>query len=328
MRCVRFDRPGGPEVLYVGDGAPPLVGRTDVLVEVEAAGISRADVLQRKGHYPPPPGASPILGLGVAGVVVATGAAVSQWQAGDRVCALCNGGGYAERVSVPQGQVLPIPEHWSAVEAATLPENAFTVYDNVFTRARLRPGETLLVHGGSGGIGSTAVMFATAVGAFVVATAGSAEKTRACLAFGARDAIDYRTQDFVGEVLRVTGDRGADVVLDVVGGDYIARDVQALALDGRIACIATQRGRSAEIDLGTLLRKRATILGSSLRPRTAAQKAAIAKRLRRRIWPLLPQRQAIVPAVDSVYPLERASAAHERLESGETIGTIVLRVNR
>ena len=295
-------------------------------IAVEAAGISRADVWQRRGLYPPPAGASPILGLSVAGSIVETGAGVTRWRTGERVCALCNGGGYAERVAVAQGQVLPIPQGWSAVEAATLPENAFTVYDNVFTRAGLRAGETLLVHGGSGGIGSTAIMFATALGSVVVATAGSEAKLRACSGFGARAAIDYRTQDFVAEVLRFTGGRGADVVLDVVGGDYIARDLQCLALDGRVACIATQRGRSAEIDLGVMLHKRATILGSSLRPRTGAQKAAIARRLRERIWPLLPQRRAIVPAVDSSYPLERASEAHARLESGANVGTIVLTV--
>lgn len=326
MRYVEVREPGGPEVLAMAHIAAPQPRSDEVLIAVEAAGISRADVLQRRGLYPPPAGASPILGLGVAGTIVETGAGVTQWRAGDRVCALCNGGGYAERVAVPEGQVLPVPEGWSSVEAATLPENAFTVYDNVVTRARLQPGETLLVHGGSGGIGSTAIMFATALGSIVVATAGSEAKVRACLEIGARYAIDYRAQDFVAEVLRLTEGRGADVVLDVVGGDYIARDVQCLALDGRVACVATQRGRSAEIDLGAVLHKRATILGSSLRARTSAQKAEIARRLRERIWPLLPQRTAIVPLVDSTYSLERAAEAHARLDSGANVGTIVLEV--
>ncbi len=324
MRYVRCERAGDAGVLAIAETTAPRVRRGEVLIAVEAAGVSRADVLQRQGHYPPPPGASPILGLGVAGTIAEAGSGVTRWRTGDRVCALCNGGGYAERVAVPQGQVLPMPDGWSAVEAVTLPENAFTVYDNLFTRARLRPGETLLVHGGSGGIGSTAIMFACALGSIVVATAGSDAKVAACLRLGAHAAINYRMQDFVTEALRITQDRGANVVLDVVGGDYVARDLQCLALDGRIACIATQGGRAAQIDLGTLLRKRATILGSSLRPRTSAQKAAIARHLETHIWPLLPLRTAIVPTVDSTYPLDRAAEAHARLESGETIGTIVL----
>jgi putative PIG3 family NAD(P)H quinone oxidoreductase len=294
------------------------------LVAVEAAGVSRADVLQRRGLYPPPADASPILGLQVSGTIAEVGDGVTQWHAGDRVCGLCNGGGYAEYAVVPQGQLLPIPQGWTAVEAATLPENAFTVYDNVFTRAGLQPGETLLVHGGSGGIGSTAIMFANALGSRVIATAGSDEKCRACLELGAAVAINYRTGDFVAEVLKATGDRGADVVLDVVGGENIARNLACLALDGRIACIATQGGRTAEIDLNLLLRKRATILGSSLRPRTTQQKAEVARRLRERIWPLLPERRAIAPVVDSVYGFDRADDAHARLESGANIGAIVL----
>ncbi len=326
MRYVSLREFGGADVMTIAETAAPQVRRGEVLIAVEAAGISRADVLQRRGLYPPPAGASPILGLGVAGTIAETGTGVTRWRRGERVCALCNGGGYAEGVAVPQGQVLPIPEGWSAVEAATLPENAFTVYDNLFTRARLRAGETLLVHGGSGGIGSTAIMFATALGSSVIATAGSEAKLRACRRLGARDAIDYRSQDFVAEVLRFTQGRGTDVVLDVVGGDYVARNLQCLALDGRIACIATQRSREAQIDLGAMLHKRSTILASSLRARTGAQKAAIARRLREHIWPLLPQRHAIVPVVDSVYPLERASDAHARLESGANVGTIVLTV--
>jgi putative PIG3 family NAD(P)H quinone oxidoreductase len=324
MRYVAFDAPGDPGVLYVGPATKPEPGAREVLVAVEAAGISRADVLQRRGLYPPPADASPILGLQVAGAVAEVGTDVTRWRIGDRVCGLCNGGGYAEYAAVPEGQLLTIPDGWTAVEAATLPENAFTVYDNVFTRARLAPGETLLVHGGSGGIGSTAIMFATALNSHVIATAGSDQKCSACLELGAAIAINYRTDDFVGNVLRATDDRGVDVVLDVVGGENVSRNLACLALDGRIACIATQAGRIAEIDLGLLLRKRATILGSSLRPRTARQKAEIARRLRERIWPLLDERRAIRPVVDSVYSFDRAADAHARLESGANIGTIVL----
>ena len=324
MRYVAYDAPGEPHVLRVAEMAEPEPSSNDVLIAVEAAGVSRADVLQRRGLYPPPEGVSPVLGLEVAGTVHRVGSGVTQWQPGDRVCALCNGGGYAEYVAVPQGQILPIPSAWTAVEAATLPENAFTVYENVFTRARLTPGESILVHGGTSGIGTTAIMFATALGSRAIATAGSDEKCAACVKLGATDAINYHSADFVDEIARITGGSGVNVVLDIVGGDYILRDLRCLALDGRIACIATQRGRVAEIDLGLLLHKRATILGSSLRPRTAAQKAAIAANLRERIWPLLPARSVIVPVVDSVYSFERAADAHARLESSAHIGTIVL----
>jgi NADPH2:quinone reductase len=324
VRYVAFDAPGDPGVLYVAPAAKPEPGAREVLVAVEAAGISRADVLQRRGLYPPPADASPILGLQVAGAVAAVGTDVTRWRIGDRVCGLCNGGGYAEYAVVPEGQLLTIPDGWTAVEAATLPENAFTVYDNVFTRARLAPGETLLVHGGSGGIGSTAIMFATALDSRVIATAGNDRKCSACLEFGAAVAINYRTGDFVASVLRATDDRGVDVVLDAVGGENVSRSLACLALDGRIACIATQGGRTAEVDLGLLLRKRATILGSSMRPRTVRQKAEIARRLHERIWPLLDERRAIRPAVDSVYRFDRAADAHARLESGANIGTIVL----
>jgi putative PIG3 family NAD(P)H quinone oxidoreductase len=324
VKCVAFDRPGEPAVLYAGEAAVPTPGAGEVLVAVEAAGVSRADVLQRRGLYPPPPGASPILGLEVAGTIAGVGPGVTQWREGDRVCALCSGGGYAQYVTVPQGQVLPIPDRWSAVEAASLPENAFTVYDNLFTRTRLTAGESVLVHGGTSGIGTTAIMFATALGARAFATAGGPEKCAACVKLGAIEAIDYRTQDFVEQVARITGGRGVDVVLDIVGGDYIARDLQCLALDGRVACIATQRGRNAGIDLGILLAKRATVIGSSLRSRSDEQKAAIARALRARIWPLLPKRDPIQPVIDSTYPFERAAEAHTRMESSAHIGKIVL----
>lgn len=324
MRYVAFEAFGGPEVLKIAQMEAPQPGPDDVLVAVEAAGVSRADAMQRQGRYPPPPGASPILGLEVAGTIADAGERVERFHVGDRVCALTNGGGYAEYVAVPQGQVLPAPVGWSAVEAASLPENAFTVYDNLFTRAKLRAGECVLVHGGTSGIGTTAIMFATALGATAFATAGSAEKCGACLRLGAAAAIDYRTSDFVAETQRLTMGRGVNVVLDIVGGDYIERDLACLALDGRIACVAAPAGRRVELDLGRLFERRAAILASSLRPRTPAEKAAIAHELEQRIWPLLPQRDRIVPVIDSVYPFERAADAHARLESSAHIGKIVL----
>jgi putative PIG3 family NAD(P)H quinone oxidoreductase len=286
------------------------------VIAVKAAGISRADAMQRQGLYPPPHGASDIPGLEVAGIEEATGA---------RVCALLTGGGYAEYVAAPREQVLPIPENWSFTEAATLPENMFTVYDNVFTRARLRQGERILVHGGSSGIGTTAIMLAKTFGAsFIAATAGTPEKCEACLKLGADLAINYREEDFVEAIRKATGGAGVDVILDIVGGDYIGRDLDALAPDGRIACIATPRGRVAEINLGLLLQRRAAIAGSSLRARSVDQKGAIAQQLLERVWPLLPVRDPIRPVVDSTFPFEQAEAAHRRLEQSAHIGKIVL----
>lgn len=324
MRYVGYDAPGDPGVLHVAETPAPEPAAGEVAIAVQAAGVSRADALQRRGLYPPPSGASPILGLEVAGTIAKCGDGVAQWRPGDSVCALLTGGGYAEIATVPQSQVLPIPGNWTAIEAATLPENAFTVYDNVFTRGRLSRGETILVHGGSSGIGTTAIMFARAFGAHVIATVGNPQKAEFCVRIGAEHAIDYKTQDFVDAVNTITGGRGVDVVLDIVGGDYVNRDLAALALDGRIACIATTRGREATIDLGMLLMKRATILGSSLRPRTIEQKAAIARQLLEKVWPLLPKRDPIRPLVDSVYSLDEASEAHARLESSEHAGKIVL----
>lgn len=323
MRYVAY-ADGPPSVLHVAEESKPVPGPMDVLVEVEASGVSRADAMQRRGHYPPPPGHSPILGLEVSGTIAAIGEDVVGFKVGDRVCALCNGGGYAEFVAVPVGAVLPIPATWSFVEAASLPENAFTVFDNVFTRARLQPNETLLVHGGTSGIGSMAIMFARALGAHAIATAGSKEKCDACISFGAQAAIDYRTEDFVEATRRLTQGAGANVVLDVVGGAYVDRDLAALALDGRIACLSTLDGTRADIDLRLLLGRRATILGSSLRPRTNAQKAAIAAALRERIWPLLDARNPIAPVIDSVFTFSDAARAHERLESSAHIGKIIL----
>jgi NADPH2:quinone reductase len=324
MRFVTFDVPDGPEVLKITQMPAPQPGPEDVLIAVEAAGVTHADVMQRQGSYPPPPGASPILGLEVAGTIAAVGERVARRRAGERVCALTNGGGYAEYVAVPQGQVLPVPEGWSTIEAASLPENAFTVYDNLFTRARLRADESVLIHGGTSGIGTTAIMFATALGARAFATAGSAEKCAACVRLGATAAINYRTSDFVVEIERLTSGRGVNVVVDIVGGDYIARDLECLALDGRIACVAMPGGRRVDLDLSRLFARRGAILASSLRPRTPKEKAAIARELEQRIWPLLPERDRIVPVIDRVYPFERVADAHARLESSAHIGKIIL----
>ncbi|MGA7202622.1 MAG: NAD(P)H-quinone oxidoreductase [Candidatus Cybelea sp.] len=324
MRYVGFDAPGGPEGLKIAEMPAPQPGPDDVLIAVEGAGVTHADVMQRQGNYPPPSGASTILGLEVAGTVAAVGERVTRWRSGDLVCALTNGGGYAQYVAVPQGQVLAVPEGWSTIEAASLPENAFTVYDNLFTRARLRDGESVLVHGGASGIGTTAIMFATALGARAFATAGNAEKCAACERFGASAAINYRTSDFVVEIERLTMGRGVNVVLDIVGGDYIARDLECLALDGRVACVAMPRGRRIELDFGPLFARRAAIFASSLRPRTSDEKAAIARELEKHIWPLLPKRDPIVPVIDSVYPFERVADAHVRLEASAHIGKIIL----
>jgi len=324
MRAVVFDAPGGADVLRVGEIGVPHPSAREVLIAVEAAGVSRADVMQRSGHYPPPRGASPILGLEVAGTVASVGTSVRRWKPGDRVCALTNGGGYAEFVAVAAGQVLPIPDGWSGVEAATLPENAFTVYDNLVTRARLRRGDVVLVHGGTSGIGSTAIMFARALGATPVVTVGTPEKRAAAIGFGAAHAIEYRTADFVEEIRAFTHGRGADIVLDIVGGPYIARDLEALALDGRVVCLSTAQGSRVDLDLRALFVKRAAIMASSLRGRTAAEKAAIARKLERHIWPLLPKRDPIVPLVDSTYSFDEAAGAHARMESSAHVGKIVL----
>jgi NADPH:quinone reductase len=324
VKYVTFDAPGEPSVLHVAQTSSPVPHPGEVVIEVEAAGVCRADALQRAGNYPPPKGASPILGLEVSGSVVQIGADVSGFDIGDRVVALCNGGGYAQYVAVPASQVLPLPKEWSFIEGACLPENMFTVYDNLFVRARLREGEVVLIHGGTSGIGTTAIMLARAFRARPIVTAGTPEKCRAALDLGAEAAIDYRNEDFVERVLELTSHRGVDAVLDIVGGDYVNRDLRALATDGRIAVIATAGGSQSAIDLRYLLQRRATICGSSLRPRTNAEKAIIAQGLRSRVWPLLPARDPIRPVIDSVLPFSQASAAHARLEAGEHVGKIVL----
>ena len=288
-----------------------------------AAGVNRPDVLQRQGHYPPPPGASDIPGLEVAGEVAAVGDRVTEWRPGDAVCALVAGGGYAEYCVAPAPQCLPVPKGLTAIEAAAIPETFFTVWTNVFERGRLVAGETLLVHGGASGIGTTAIQMARALGARVFATAGSAEKCAACVALGAERAINYREENFVAVVKEATEGRGVDVILDMVGGDYIPRNLDCLALEGRLVLIALQRGARAELNFTSVLQRRLTITGSSLRPRTVEQKGAIARALRERVWPLLESGQ-VRPVIHARFPLAEAAAAHRLMEAGAHIGKIVL----
>jgi NADPH2:quinone reductase len=321
IEITSFDPPG---VLRLTERPAPVPARDEVLIAVEAVGVSRVDVLQRQGKYPPPPGAPDLPGLDCAGTIAAVGEAVTNWKTGDRVCALVSGGAYAQLCTAPAVQVLPIPEGWTAVEAATLPENLFTVYDNMVTRARLAAGETVLVHGGTSGIGSMAIMLARALSAIPIATAGSDEKCAACLELGAAEAINYRTQDFVEIGRRFTGERGVNVILDMVGGSYLDKNLDVLATEGRLAHIATLGGSSATLNIFKLMRKRGAIYGSVLRSRTPAEKGAVAERLLRHIWPLLPARNPIRPVIDSVFPLREASRAHERMESGAHVGKIVL----
>ncbi|MBV9156805.1 MAG: NAD(P)H-quinone oxidoreductase, partial [Acidobacteriaceae bacterium] len=302
----------------------PVPKENEVLIRVDAAGVARADALQRQGKYPPPPGASDIPGLDVAGRIDSVGNGVNRWRSGDEVCAILTGGGYAEFCAAPAVQVLPIPAGWSAVEAATLPENLFTVYDNLISRAGLKSGETVLIHGGTSGIGSTAIMLSRAWGAIPIATAGTAEKCEACLHFGASHAIDYKHLDFAVEVKRITGGRGVDVVLDLVGGSYLEKNLDSLALEGRLSIVATQGGRTGQLDIGKLMAKRGRILGSTMRARTAEEKGDIAQRLLRDVWPMLPRKEFIRPIIDSTFRLTDARLAHERLESGAHIGKIVL----
>lgn len=326
MRYVDHGAGGPPSVLSVKSGPLPEVREGEVLVRVAFAGVNRPDVAQREGRYPPPPGASPLLGLEVSGEVVAVGAGVTRWRPGDAVCALCNGGGYAEYVAVPEGQALPVPRGLSMLQAAALPETFFTVWANVMERGRLAAGETLLVHGGSSGIGLTAIQLAKARGATVFATVGNAEKARVCVELGADLAIDYRQQDFVAEVAAATGKRGVDVILDMVGGDYIGRNLRCLAMDGRLVQIAFLNGSKAEVDWMALMVRRLTWTGSTLRPRSAEDKARLAEALQREAWPLLEAGRAL-PYVFREYPLEGAADAHALMESSAHIGKIMLRVS-
>ena len=326
MRAIAISQPGGPEVLQLQTLPEPQAGAGECLIAVEAYGINRPDVLQRKGAYPPPAGASPLPGLEVAGRIIAgdeAALAAAGLRIGDAVCALVAGGGYAERCVAPVGQCLPVPEGWSMAEAASLPETFFTVWSNVFDRAGLQVGESLLVHGGSSGIGVTAIQLAKAFGARVLVTVGTAAKAQACLDLGADVAINYREQDFVAEVKSATQDRGVDVILDMVAGGYVARGVQCLADDGRMVIIAVQGGVKAEFDAGQVLRRRLTISGSTLRPRSLAFKAGIARALRDKVWPLLASRK-IAPVIYQQLPADQAAKAHALMESGEHVGKIVL----
>ena len=327
MRVVEIAEFGGPEVLRVVDRAMPSIGAGDVLIKVDAAGLSRADTVQRRGKYPPPPGVTDVLGMDCAGMIAEVGAGVGDWKIGDRVCALVAGGGYAEYCAAPAVQLLPVPDGWTMTEAATLPENMFTVYDMLIARLRLSLGETVLVHGGTSGIGYTAIMLARAVGAIPFATAGSDEKCSACLTFGAKAAVNYKTQDFVSEVKSITDGCGVDVILDMVGGDYLPRNLDAVAVEGRIGHL--QPGTApATLDLRKLMAKRAAIFASGMRTRTSDEKGEIARALLKHVWPLLPARSPIRPIIDTVFPLEQAAQAHERMESGEHIGKIVLKTEK
>jgi len=326
MKAVEITSYGPPDVLRLGERPAPVAGEGELLIRVSASGVNRPDVLQRTGNYPVPPGASDIPGLEVAGVVVG-GDAAAMAQAGlnvgDRVCALVAGGGYAELCVAPVGQCLPVPAGLSDIEAASLPETFFTVWSNVFDRVRLQKGETLLIQGGSSGIGVTAIQMAKALGATVLVTAGSDEKCAACLALGADHAINYRTSDFAEEVKKLTAGQGVNVILDMVAGSYVAREVECLAEDGRLVIIAVQGGLKAEFNAGLVLRKRLTVTGSTLRPRSIAFKSAIAAALKEKVWPLLAS-GAIKPVIHSTFAAADAAKAHALMESNQHIGKIVL----
>jgi putative PIG3 family NAD(P)H quinone oxidoreductase len=326
MTAVAISEPGGPRVLKPEKRDLPELRDGEILIEVRAAGVNRPDVLQRMGAYPPPKDASDLPGLEVAGEVAAVGTGVKRWCVGDDVCALVPGGGYAEYCRVHETNALPIPAGFTFTEAAAIPETFFTVWHNVFERGALKKGGTLLVHGGTSGIGTTAIQLASAFGAYVVTTAGSEEKCAACLKLGADRAINYREQDFVALTKEATGGRGADVILDMIGGDYVARNYEAAAIEGRIVQIATQHGASGTADFSRLMVKRLVHTGSTLRPRTTEFKAGIAAALETNVWPLLAERR-VQPVLDMIFPLKEAWRAHERIEDGAHIGKIVLDVS-
>ncbi|HNJ84144.1 MAG TPA: NAD(P)H-quinone oxidoreductase [Piscinibacter sp.] len=326
MKAIAIVRPGAPEVLQLTERPDPVAGAGELLIRVTASGVNRPDVLQRKGAYPPPAGASDLPGLEVAGTIVGgdtSAMAAAGFKPGDRVCALVAGGGYAQLCVAPAGQCLPAPNGLSDVEAASLPETFFTVWSNVFDRARLQPGETLLVQGGTSGIGVTAIQLAKAAGATVIVTAGSDEKCAACVALGADHAINYRTHDFAAEVKRLTEGKGADVILDMVAGDYVAREVNCLAEDGRIVIIAVQGGVQSGFDAGLVLRRRLTITGSTLRPRPVAFKAQIARALRENVWPWI-EAGRVRPVIYKTFEAADAAQAHALMESNQHVGKIVL----
>lgn len=325
MRYIEHGTGGAPEVMHAAQTAAPQAGPGDVLIKVAYAGVNRPDCLQRSGRYPPPPGASPILGLEASGHVVAVGEGVTQWRVGDAVCGLANGGAYAEYVAIPQGQVLPVPKGLSLLQAAALPENYFTVWTNVFQRGRLQSGETFLVHGGSSGIGLTAIQLAKAFGARVLCTVGNADKVEACLKAGADVAINYRTQDFVDEALAATAQQGVNIILDMVGGDYMQRNLKTLSIDGRLVQIAFLQPSKTEVDWIGLMVKRLTFTGSTLRPRSVADKAQMAAELKQNVWPMMEQGKCL-PVIHQVFDLDQAAQAHALMESSTHIGKIMLKV--
>lgn len=325
MTAIGFEAPGGPEVLVPQRRPVPKPGAGEVLIKVAAAGVNRPDVLQRQGGYAPPPGASDIPGLELCGTVIALGEGAARHAVGDRVCALVAGGGYAEYAVAHESNVLPVPAGLSEIEAAGVPETFFTVWTNVFQRGRLTSGESFLVHGGSSGIGTTAIQLAKAFGATVIATAGSPEKCQACLKLGADHAIDYKEEDFVAAAKAATGGRGVDLILDMVGGDYIDRNYEAAADQGRIVQIAFLRGAKAEVNFSRLMLKRLTHTGSTLRPRTVAEKAAIAAELQEKVWPLL-EAGRCKPVIHATFPLTEAAEAHRLMESSAHVGKIILTV--
>lgn len=323
MRAITITTPGGPEVLRLAEVPDPAPAEGEVLVEIAAAGLNHADLMQRQGAYPPPPGAPEYPGMECSGRISAAGPGVTGWHPGDEVCALLAGGGYAERVAVPAGQILPRPDGVSLIEAAGLPEAACTVHSNLVSRAGLASGETLLVHGGTSGIGVFAIQLAKALGARVICTAGTPAKLARCRELGADLAVSYRDEDFTAAVAEFTDSAGADVILDIVGGEYLPRNLAALATGGRLVVIATQGGARGDLDLGMLMRKRAAVLASTLRARPLAEKAAIVAAVRAEVWPLVSAGQ-VRPVIDRVLPLAEAAAAHKALEDGGHIGKILL----
>jgi NADPH2:quinone reductase len=324
MKAIIVTQPGGPEVLQIAERPTPVYSSTEVLIKVHAAGVNRPDVYQRKGNYPPPQGApQDIPGLEIAGVITEVGSEVTRWKVGDKVCALVMGGGYAEYCNAPEGQCLPIPGELTLIEAASLPETFFTVWSNVFDRGQLKKNETLLVHGGSGGIGVAAIQMATALGHTVYVTAGSDEKCRFCEDLGAAKAINYKTENFAGVIKKLTNGKGVDVILDMIGGDYTAGNLSALADEGRLVLINTMKGKDVQVDLSVVMRKRLTITGSMLRSREIAFKAAIAQNLKKIIWPFLASGK-IKPVINKVFPADKAAEAHKLMESSGHVGKIVI----
>jgi NADPH:quinone reductase len=325
MIAIAIPTPGGPEALVPQRRPVPKPAAGELLIKVAAAGVNRPDVLQRQGNYAPPPGATDIPGLEIAGEVAASGGETGPWKAGDKLCALVAGGGYAEYCVAPAPQCLPVPRGLDLIQTAAIPETFFTVWTNVFERGALKPGETFLVHGGSSGIGTTAIQLAAQLGSRVIATAGGADKVAACRSLGAERAVDYRAEDFVTVAMEMTQGKGVNLILDMVGGDYFARNLKCLAVEGRIVQIAFLKGNKVELDLGQIMMKRQTLTGSTLRPRSVAEKGAIANALKDRVWPLI-EAGRVQPIIHKTFPLAEAAAAHRLMESSAHIGKIVLTV--